>query len=74
MENLSRVFQKHKRKKDMKISSFITQFKIEFLLTFTSCGKVLRKMPDIYSKLFDGEIWDVRKDEHQCQLSSLVGP
>ena len=28
----------------------------------------------IYSKLFDGDIWDVRQDEHSCQLSSLVGP
>ena len=25
--------------------SFITQFKIEFLLPFTSCRKMLRKMP-----------------------------
>ena len=28
----------------------------------------------IYSKLFDGDIWDIRKDGHHCQLSSLVGP
>ena len=28
--------------------SFITQFKIEFLLPFTDCRKVLGKMPDIY--------------------------
>ena len=29
----------------MKRLSFITQFKIEFLLTFTGCRKVLGKMP-----------------------------
>ena len=29
--------------------SFITQFKIEFLISFTSCRKVLGKMPAIYS-------------------------
>ena len=27
--------------------SFITQFKIEFLLKFTICRKVLGKMPDL---------------------------
>ena len=32
--------------------SFITQFKIEFLLPFTSCRKVLGKMPDRYIKKF----------------------
>ena len=37
MENLSRVFQKQKRKKTYK--------EIEFLLLFTSCRKVLGKMP-----------------------------
>ena len=47
MENLSRVFQKQKRKKrHMKRLSFITQFKIEFLLPFNGCRKVLRKMRD----------------------------
>ena len=45
MENLSRVFQKQKIKKNMKRMCFITQFKIEFLLLFTSCRKVLGKMP-----------------------------
>ena len=45
MENLSRLFQKQKRKKNMKKLSFITQFKIEFLLQFTGCRKVLGKMP-----------------------------
>ena len=34
---------KIKKKKHMKI---ITQFKIEFLLPFTGCRKVLGKMPD----------------------------
>ena len=46
MENLSRVFQKQKiKKKHMKRLSFITLFKIEFLLPFTSCREVLGKMP-----------------------------
>ena len=53
MENLSRVFQKEKRKKtnknkqkkNMKRLSFITQFKIDFLLPFSGCRKVLGKMP-----------------------------
>ena len=30
----------------MKRLSFITQFKIEFLLLFTGCTKVLGKMPE----------------------------
>ena len=47
MENLSRVFQKVKRKKkQMKRLSFILQFKIECLLPFTSQRKVIGKMPD----------------------------
>ena len=46
MENLSRVFQKQKRKKKhMKRLSFINQFKIEFILLCTGCRKVLAKMP-----------------------------
>ena len=46
-ENLSRVFQRQerKKKKNMKRLSFITQFKIEFLLPFNGCRKVLGKMP-----------------------------
>ena len=48
MENLSRVFQK---KKYMKRLTFITQFKVDFLLSFTSCKKVLGKMPDIKSNI-----------------------
>ena len=45
IENLSRVFQKQKRKKKhMKGLSLRTQFKIEFLLLFTGCRKVLGKM------------------------------
>ena len=39
-------FKNKKEKKHMKRLRFITQFKIEFLLPFTSCRKVLRKMPD----------------------------
>ena len=45
MENLSRVIQKQ-TKKHRKWLSLITQFKIEFLLPFTSCGKVFGKMPE----------------------------
>ena len=45
MENLSRVFQKQTKKKHMKRLNVITQFKIEFLLLFSSCRKVLGKMP-----------------------------
>ena len=37
---------KIKKQKNMKRLSFITQFKIEFLLPFTGCRKVLGKMPD----------------------------
>ena len=43
MENLSSLFQKQKKKKSMK--SFMTQFKIEFLLPFVDCKKMLGKMP-----------------------------
>ena len=45
MGKLSRVFQKQKRKKHMKKLGFITQFKIEFLLPFTGCRKMLGKVP-----------------------------
>ena len=48
MENLSMVFFK---KKNMKRLSFITQFKIEFLLLFTGCRKMHGKMPGKYKKL-----------------------
>ena len=41
------MLKKKKEKKHMKRLSFITQFKIEeFLLQFTSCRKVLGKMPE----------------------------
>ena len=36
----------------MKRLSFITQFKIEVLLSFTGCRKVLGKMPDVPYKAF----------------------
>ena len=45
-ETLSRLFKKKKSKKNMKRLSFITQSKIEFLLPFTDCRKVLGKIPD----------------------------
>ena len=48
IESLSRVFQKKKKKKiHMKRLSFITQSKIEFLLLFSGCKKVLGKMPGV---------------------------
>ena len=44
MENLSKMFQTQKRKKtNMKRLGLLIQFKIEFLLPFTSCRKVLQK-------------------------------
>ena len=43
MENLSRVFQKPKRKTTHEEMSFKTQSKIEFLIPFTGCRKVLEK-------------------------------
>ena len=47
MENLSGGFEKKQQKTHvhMKWLSFITQFKILLLLSFTSCRKVLGKMP-----------------------------
>ena len=45
MENISRVFQRQKRKKHMKRLSFITQLKIVFFLPFSGCRKALGKMP-----------------------------
>ena len=46
MENLSRVFQKQKRKKTHEEIEFhLTQFIIEFLLPFTGGRKVLGKIP-----------------------------
>ena len=45
MENNSRVFQKQKlKKRHMKRLSFVTQFKIDFILTFNGCAKVFGKM------------------------------
>ena len=48
MENLLRVFQKQKKKKYIKRLSFITQFKIKFLLPFSDCRKVPGKMPGFW--------------------------
>ena len=36
----------------MKKLSFITQFKIDFLLPFTGCRKVLGKMSEIYIYIY----------------------
>ena len=44
MENLSRMFWKHERKKNIQRLSFITKFKIESLLPFTGRRKVPGKM------------------------------
>ena len=49
-KNLSRNFKTKKKKKHMKILK-ITKFKIVFLLPFTSCRKVLGKMPAFFAKL-----------------------
>ena len=35
------------KKQHIKRLSFITQFKIEFLLPFVGCRRVLVKMPDV---------------------------
>ena len=37
---------KNKKEKNIKRLIFVTQFKIEFLLLFTDCGKVLGKTLD----------------------------
>ena len=50
MENISRVFQKQKEKEHMKRLSFITQFKIEFLLPLNNCTKLLGEIPDMGQK------------------------
>ena len=57
MKNLSRVFQKQKRKKHthMKRLSFKTQLKIEFLLPFTGRRKELQKMPGFIMKILPME-------------------
>ena len=48
MDNLLRLFQKLKKEmKKKKRLSFITQFKIEFLLLFIGYRKELAKMPEI---------------------------
>ena len=62
MENLSKLFQKQKqtKKKHLKRLSFITQLRIEFLLPFTSCRKVLGKMPEfrfIFESFAQKSIW-----------------
>ena len=41
----------------MKRLSFITQFKIDFLLPFTGCRKVLGKMPEFMDKLKQSASW-----------------
>ena len=52
MENLSRMFQKQKRKKKHKKLSFINHFNIEFLLPFTGYRKVLGELSGV---IFDRE-------------------
>ena len=50
MANLSKIFQKQTKKKHIKSLSFITRFKIEFLVPFTGLRKVLGKMPASYQE------------------------
>ena len=57
MENLSSVLKRKKKKKNMKELSFTTQFKIEFLLLFTSCRKLLEEMPEYLIVGFLSSIW-----------------
>ena len=48
MKNISRIFQKEKIPKRL---IFITQFKIEFLVPFTGCRKVLEKCLNEYKTI-----------------------
>ena len=76
MENLLMVFQK-KKKNHMKRLSFITQFKIEFLVPFTGCRKVLRKMPTDEQNIFPfAENNLSKKGKVNCEFShrSILGP
>ena len=57
MENLSRVFQKQKTRKKTKKLSFITRFKIEFLLLFFGRRKMLAKMPGDRTMLHFDNSW-----------------
>ena len=50
-ESNGKSFKGFSKKKYMKRLTFITQFKVDFLLSFTSCKKVLGKMPDIKSNI-----------------------
>ena len=49
MENLSKLFQKQKRKtkKTHEETEFHNSIQVEFLLPFTGCGKLIGKMPAI---------------------------
>ena len=51
-----------KKKKYMKRLSLITQFKIEFLLPFIGCRKVLGKMPEVtcFQKVPDFSLRKIR--------------
>ena len=50
MENLSRMFQKQKRKKQMKRWSFITQLTIELYYCLPVVEKCLEKCPSWYDE------------------------
>ena len=52
MENIQGCFKNKNKKNYMKRLSYITQFKIEFLLPFTGCRKVLGNVPDKESQIF----------------------
>ena len=77
MENLSRVFQKQTNKKThMKRLSFITQFKIEFLLPFTGCRKVLAKMPALLPTIGESTkyVLQLCNCAYQVTLGYIVEP
>ena len=57
--------------------SFITQFKVEFLLLFTCCRKVLGKIPginmDIWVKVFKGGRNKICGRQPLKNVSNMVG-
>ena len=57
IEILSRVFQKqtnkqtNKKQEEIEFHNLITLFKIEFLIPFTGCRKVVGKIPALFALL-----------------------
>ena len=60
LELIESFEEKLTRRIELKRLSFITQFKIEFLLPFTGCRWVLQKMPEF---IFVSEIWITYNNE-----------